>query len=474
MFTSLRTRLWFTYALLIGGVLFIVGAVFFIFLIRNPPAARQAYLRLNLIADLIQRSEPALENATKDQITSALIRADQRLEARFAIFGPDGKLLVDSRAGSATAIPVQRISLNQAPLNPNLQYRDALGRYWLYTLRSLANGDVMLVSTIRPSTSLAQIRDDLRPLIQAGILALFLALFLGFWIARWISAPLQRMANEAHTIATGQYHPIPLEGPIEVKNLAGAINEMADKVQTSQKSQRDFVANVSHELKTPLTSIQGFAQAILDGTANTPESLRQAGQVIYSEADRMHRMVLDLLDLARLDAGTAEIVHSPLDIANLLSGVVDKMTPQARQAQVNLQADINTLPDFIGDGDRLAQVFTNLVDNAIKYTPSGGKVQLKASQVDGQVEISVSDTGSGIPPDELSHIFERFYQTDKSRRGGSGHGVGLGLAIAREIVLAHHGTITARSDPGQGSTFTVLLPVAHPDDSTLVKKGKNN
>jgi two-component system sensor histidine kinase VicK len=244
---------------------------------------------------------------------------------------------------------------------------------------------------------------------------------------------------------------------------------MSARVQATQQSQRDFIANVSHDLKTPLTSIQGFAQAVLDGTANTPEDISQAAGVIYTEADRMHRMVLDLLELARMDAGIADFKREPVDFASLLRSLVEKLSPQARQAHVSLRADIGSLTPVTGDEDRLVQAFTNLVDNALKFTPENGEVVIRAGQADCQVEVSVSDTGPGIPTEDLARIFDRFYQADKSRSRERG-GTGLGLTIAKEIIQAHHGTINVQSKSDQGSTFTVILPVIRPEDPTQAKR----
>jgi len=249
---------------------------------------------------------------------------------------------------------------------------------------------------------------------------------------------------------------------------------MTDQVQHSRQSQRDFVVNVSHELKTPLTSIQGFAQAIKEGAVSAPEELQQAARVIFTEADRMHRLVLDLLDLARFESGTVSLESSPVNIAQLANNTIDRFEPQANQAQVTLERQVEDMPLLIGDGDRLAQVVNNLVDNAIKYTPVGGQVSIIAHQVDEQAEIIVSDTGPGIPADFLPRIFERFYQIDKSRRGGSRRGVGLGLAIAREIVLAHFGSIAVESIPPQGCQFVVKIPFAHSDDSKSIQHGKRD
>jgi two-component system sensor histidine kinase ResE len=242
------------------------------------------------------------------------------------------------------------------------------------------------------------------------------------------------------------------------------------RVLASQQSQREFVANVSHELKTPLTSVQGFAQALLDGTTDTPESRQQAARVIYDEAGRMHRMVLDLLELARLDAGTLDLQYAPVDICLLMDNVAAKFAPQAHSAGVSIQVEAHPLPPLMGDGDSLAQVFTNLVDNALKNTPSGGTITLRARQSGPEIQVEVADTGRGIPADALPHIFERFYQADPSRRGGENHGTGLGLAIVKEIVSAHGGKITVRSKTAHevnetersGSVFSVTLPLERP------------
>lgn len=461
MFSSLRSRLLFTYALVIVGVLFIVGVILLWILSRTP--IRQAYQRVTTYASLVQEREILLARASPEQLQAAANRADKNYNARVILLSPERQVLVDSRGNSAAPPPAlpRPPGPGQNPLS--IQFRDSQGKWWIYAQRKLVNGDIVVVATPRPRLGVQQIttfRDDfLIPMLQAGALALILALLLAFWISRWVEAPLQHIAGAARDVSAGQYRPVPLEGPGEVQDVAKAFNEMTERVKTSQKSQKDFVANVSHDLKTPLTSIQGFAQAILDGTASTPEALRQSAEVIYSEASRMHRMVLDLLDLAKLDSGIADLVHAPVNLATLLSGVVAKLDPLARQNQVYLETRLEPLPVLSGDVDRLAQVFTNLIENAIKYTSSGGKVILRANPLDGMVEVSIRDNGPGIPTEDLPHVFERFYRADKSRKGGSGQGVGLGLAIAHEIITAHHGSINVYSTPGQGSTFVVKLPI---------------
>jgi two-component system OmpR family sensor kinase len=482
MFSSLRSRLWLTYAVLVGVMICIAGMALAIYLARNPSASRQEYLRLRLAtALLVQRSDSGLASLDQpDQLLPALQRAEAALNVRILILDRQGALLADSGAGrDAPAPKLATIETRQAISLPF--FRDAQGKIWLYVLRPLDNGDYLVVAAPRPKVQVLTIlRDEfVVPFVQAGGAALILALILAFWIAKWVAAPLQRMAYAARSLAASHSladsEPIPLEGPTEVKQLGKAFNEMVHRVQAGQQSQRDFVANVSHELKTPLTSIQGFAQAILDGAVQNEQSLRQAAQVIYDESGRMHRMVVELLDLARLDSGIAEIERVPVNLDTLLQAIYEKFQPIAQQAQVTLRLQLGTLPEIQGDGDRLSQVFTNLVDNAIKFTPPGGAVTLSSQVADDFVSLSIEDGGPGIPAGERERVFERFYQTDKSRREDRTRGVGLGLAIAREIIQAHGGSISIH-DPStinssaNGSVFVVKIPLALPRVTQTRKK----
>jgi len=352
--------------------------------------------------------------------------------------------------------------------------QDQNGKAWLYLLHPLHDGRWLLVAVPRPAVPLLTILGDelVVPVLGAAFVALIISLIVAFWLARWIGEPLQQVVSASRKMPSAEGRSVPPHGPHEVQELAQAFNEMNLRLQTSQKSQREFVANVSHELKTPLTSVQGFAQAILDGTANTPDAQKQAAQVIYDESGRMHRMVLDLLDLARLDAGTIDLQRSAVDLTTLLNSIVEKFGPQARVANVAIQVETSALPVISGDGDRLAQVFTNLVDNALRFTPAGGQINLRARQIAGGVQIEVADNGTGIPGDALPYIFDRFYQADLSRPGGKHHGAGLGLAIVNEIVKAHGGKISVRSESGLGSTFNIILPLSTPEAGTVVSKRK--
>ena len=207
-----------------------------------------------------------------------------------------------------------------------------------------------MVATPRPAVPFLMVLSDelMLPILVAAIVALVISLFVAFWLARWIGNPLQQVVLASRQMPSSGATPIEPGGPTEVQELALAFNDMRKRVLDSQKSQREFVANISHELKTPLTSIQGFSQAILDGTADTPEAQKQAAKVIHDEAGRMHRMVLDLLDLARLDSGTFELKPAPVDIPALLRNVAEKFAPQAQAAGVSINVDSPSAASLFG------------------------------------------------------------------------------------------------------------------------------
>lgn len=255
---------------------------------------------------------------------------------------------------------------------------------------------------------------------------------------------------------------------------------MAHEVERSRQAQRDFLANVSHDLKTPLTSIQGFSQAMLEGAIHDEQGYERAARIINEEASHMSRLIQQLLSLARLESGEALAERAPIALGELVEQVAEKLGPLVVDAKLEMKLSVSPdLPTVYGDEEHLEQAFSNLIDNAIKYTPAGGRIEIAVQQLrakggrimrrtdllcappkltDGHwVAVCIKDSGSGISEKELPYVFERFYRADKSRdRAGSS---GLGLAIAKEIVEAHGGVIGVHSEQGKGSCFSILLPV---------------
>ncbi|MGH2562569.1 MAG: ATP-binding protein [Thermomicrobiales bacterium] len=221
---------------------------------------------------------------------------------------------------------------------------------------------------------------------------------------------------------------------------------------------REFVANVSHELRTPLASIRALVETLEAGAANDPEVGPDFLHRIVGEVDRLTALVSELLDLGRLESGRVVLKVEALDSAEVLRHGAERLRPQTERAGLTLDIMVpDGLPSMVADRARIEQVLINLVHNAIKFTPTGGRIEVNAAVVDDVLEVSVADTGVGIAEDELPRVFERFYKADKSRRS---EGTGLGLAITKHIVQAHKGTVWATSEPNQGSTFTFTIPLA--------------
>lgn len=251
--------------------------------------------------------------------------------------------------------------------------------------------------------------------------------------------------------------------PLYSKNsIRGAVAVLRDMTEQHQldKLRSDFIANVSHELRTPISMLQGYSEAILDGVPETAEENQEMVKIIHDESQRMGRLVTDLLDLARMESGHMRLYKSEMAIVPFLERIQNKFTQVARDSEVTLGVRPNGQESLHiqADEDRIEQVFTNLVDNAIRHTPNGGRVTLAVEKFPKNVALSVIDTGSGIPEEDLPYVFERFYKADKARTRGKS-GTGLGLAIAKNIVESHGGMISARRGDTGGTVFTAVLPL---------------
>lgn len=244
------------------------------------------------------------------------------------------------------------------------------------------------------------------------------------------------------------------------KYIRGAVAVIRDMTEERQldKLRQDFIANVSHELRTPIAMMQGYSEAIVDDIASTDEEKKEMASVIYDESLRMGRLVNELLDLARMEAGHVQLTMEDVDLHAFLQKVVRKFQGLAKEKEIFLDLELSDQPDrYIFDPDGMEQVLTNLIDNAIRHTPNMGKVLVSEWNDDRGLYIEVEDSGSGIPEEDLPFVFERFYKADKARTRGRS-GTGLGLAIAKNIINAHKGQISVKSKIGQGTTFSLFIP----------------
>ena len=227
-----------------------------------------------------------------------------------------------------------------------------------------------------------------------------------------------------------------------------------------EKVRRDFVANVSHELRTPISSIKGYAETLLDGALEDKENARDFLKIIYSDSDRLARLINDLLDLSRIESNKFEMTLKPCPLKPIVTRVTGGLQKQAQDKEITVKIEIaEDFPYILADEARIAQVLLNLIDNAIKYNQQKGIITISAKERHGFVQVDVSDTGIGISDKDLPRLFERFYRVDKARSRELG-GTGLGLSIVKHIVSAHHGEVSAQSILGQGSTFSFSIPKA--------------
>ena len=276
-----------------------------------------------------------------------------------------------------------------------------------------------------------------------------------FFITRQMTRPLTAMAQAAGSMSRGDFNArAPEEGSREVRELSRAFNQMAAQLNTLEQSRRDFVANVSHELRSPVTSIQGFAQGMLDGTIPQEEH-PQYLRVVVDETHRLVKLIHNLLDLSRMENEEARLNRSDFDINELARRVLISRMAPIDEKQLDIEADFENENCFVrADADQIQQVILNLLDNAVKYTPKGGKITLSTRTVGSQVSLRVKDNGAGILPEDAPHIFDRFYMADKARTAGMG--TGLGLAICRRIMENHGQSIRLVSGTG-GAEFEITL-----------------
>lgn len=262
-----------------------------------------------------------------------------------------------------------------------------------------------------------------------------------------------------------RYYTLTVTPLVGEDDFEGAVVVIRDTSESHRldKMRTDFVANISHELRTPLVTLQGYSEAIIDGITESDEATKEFASIIYDESLRLARLVNDLLDLARIESGKETMHFTSFDIGDFLPRVMRKFNQMASEKEIRLQTDA---PHRLieADGDRLEQVFTNLIGNAIAHTDSG-EIRIEATEETDGLRIQLTDTGHGIPKEDLPFVFERFYKADKARTSGSKTGTGIGLAIVKNVVDAHHGKVSVSSTLGGGTTFEIYLPFEQPHNS---------
>lgn len=296
-------------------------------------------------------------------------------------------------------------------------------------------------------------------LLVAGVLFIGVALVIGKMVVTRITGPLHRMEYAARQMALGNFkEKVEVKSRDEIGSLGLALNHMSTALEEVDQQRKDFLANVSHDLRTPLSYIKGYSEAMIEGVVSGEEQKKKYLRLIHREAGRLQRLVQDLLDLAQLEGGAYPLNCMPLPLAQLVEDTMAKYDPFLLDKNIRLSLDLD--PDVIvnGDEDRLEQAITNLVDNALRHTENGGEIKITLIQQKKNCILTVSDTGEGIPPEELQRLGERFYRVDKSRTSKKG-GSGLGLSIVKQIIFLHKGMLDIQSVVGQGTDMIITLPL---------------
>ena len=295
-------------------------------------------------------------------------------------------------------------------------------------------------------------------ILIGALIAIAVALLFSFLLSRRILAPVKALTTAARRLGQGDLSQrVDLKDKGEIGELAQAFNSMASDLEKAEELRRNMVADAAHELRTPLSNIKGYLEAIRDGLKKPDEeSIRSLSE----EASLLSRLVNDLQELSLAEAGELRLSKEPGDITDLIKQTASTKRNQAAKKGLSITTDLpESLPAVTIDYHRIGQVLNNLIDNAIAHTANNGKIKISAEQEDGRIKVSVTDNGEGIPPEDLPYIFERFYRADRSRARSTG-GTGLGLTIAKRLIEAHDGTIDAQSEPGKGSCFTFSLLIS--------------
>jgi signal transduction histidine kinase len=451
MFSSLRVRL---LSITIIVVVVTVGTVAFF---ASQSTSNQFRRSLQGILDY-----PSLNIETKISVINKLIatRGGERTiweelqlllegmerssKARYVIAELDGRVLADStgeligkKINTDLSKPFAAFLIEKKPV---LAYIVPLETYSLVTIETEFNSSVN------------------QSLIIAVVLAGLVGLLLTYFLSRSILRPVDELIQAARAMEKGDLSQrVPVRGRGELSELARAFNAMAAGLTRLEQLRQNMVTDVAHELRTPLSNVRGYLEALRDGVVEpTPETIAS----VYEEAMLLNRLVDDLQELALVEAGQLNLVCQPVDIGEVISRAVTALGSQATEKEINLLTDLpGDLPLVEADAERLGQVLRNLVKNAIVNTPSGGEITIQARIIDSQVEVSVQDNGSGISEEHLPYVFERFYRADQSRARSTG-GAGLGLAIVKQLVEAQGGQVAIDSQVNAGTRVSFTSPIA--------------
>jgi signal transduction histidine kinase len=456
VFRSLRFRLpaFFLIGIVLSGV--IAAAIAFGLFQSYVQDRTRDELRRNAkgLAHLYQQQ--ALASQDKGRPPVRLSAKDLEAASGDLIYYAGGKLFLRGQPG-LKHLPLNYFPNWKAPRSRSFEFvppglhETYFAVSWPLFLDSKDPFGTLVVATPKDTLRSGWITLMQRLAIAFGIGAL-IAGGLGWWLSRRITTPVLALADAADQVARGNYDVhLPRPSDDEIGDLSTRFTEMARRLGEVEELERNFLMTVSHELRTPLTAIRGHVGALREGIAEDPELRERSLEVIAIETSRLERLVGDVLDLAKLDARRFTVLHEEVDMGQLIDQAYEAFGEEARRRGIEYTSDVAARPVILSDGDRVLQIVSNLLSNAFRWTPDGGRVELDLAHTDGQVSVAVVDSGPGISASDRERIFRPFVS-------GGGGGTGLGLAIARELATALGGRISVESKPGEGSRFELVLP----------------
>lgn len=429
---------------------------------------------VDLVADLRSAASGGEEEGASAQMANILrshsgsLGIDSGTRNYYILTGDTGEYITGS--GEATDLSITPNILTAISGTEGYAV-DSTAGYMDVALPIESGGNKYIIYIVDNKTTATELSGELfRIIVRALLVGVVIAVILSLLLANAVVTPIRELTRAAERVAGGDFeHSLASsDAKDEIGVLSRTFNEMAlqlenniDDLQRSEQMRKEFVANVSHELRTPITSIRSYAETLED-TEVPPEMQREFLRVIVNESDRMAKIVQDLLTLSRFDAGSIEFSFKDFSFSQSVQDVYSAVLLEAQNHKHDFVLDMEpVIPNIRGDSARVEQVLMNMVSNAIKYTPDGGQITISAGFDGENVWASVRDNGVGIPEDDVSKVFDRFYRVDKARSRESG-GTGLGLSIAREIVERHNGKISLESRLGEGTVITMTLPAGGP------------
>jgi len=432
---------------------------------------------LSLSRSLMERH--FLEQTGSYRLDEIADELGKNLDVRVTVIDVDGRVLGDSELDGESLRNVEN-HLDRPEVRSALaggesetqRFSTTIEKRMLYMAAALAPPDTKgVVRLAVPLSDIDLVSSEVKRVLALSLALAFVStILLTFLISALISRPVKKVSAIAHRIAEGDFSgKAPISSNDEIGDLAEAINNMSEQISSRmeelkrlERVRQDFVANVSHELRTPVSTIRGYAETLIDGALEDKKNAMDFLKIIHADSKRLATLINDLLELSKIESEEPSLELSPCSIGQVAERVAKNLDKLAGDKSIEIVLNVPSgVPDALANEKAIGQALSNLVDNAVKYTEEGGTIAISVRVDAGLVRVDVTDTGIGIPEGDLPRIFERFYRVDKARSRELG-GTGLGLSIVKHIAQAHGGEVHVESALGEGSTFSLTLPVAAP------------